>query len=118
MVNRGAVLNHDDEAGWVPAVCALGFVGTSFGVEDAARMNGRRHGDCYFAVGDLNFAANTHDCVCLGLLSGEVSELHQVAGQFRIADERGSGLLCDFNCVADMIAMSVSEEYVIDFGNG
>src|ERR1051325_11030551 len=61
VINRWPILDRDNKTSRVPAVRALGFIWTSFRIEDAARMNRGRHCDCYLTVGDLNLAANSHE---------------------------------------------------------
>ena len=116
MIDRRAILDDDYEAGRIAAIRALGFSWTSFGIEDAARVDCRRHCNCDFAVGNLDFAADAHDSVTFGSLFWKVRELHEIAGQLRIADEGGAGLSRDVDRVSNMVAMSVSEQYVIDAG--
>src|SRR6476620_4067796 len=114
MINCWTVSDRDDKPCRVPAVRSFRLVGTGLRVEDAAGMYGGSHCHHYFAIRDLNFATDTHDRVSLSLLAGEASELYQVAGQLRIADEYRPGLICDFNCVANVVAMSMCQQNVIN----
>src|ERR1051325_3324657 len=81
-------------------------------------MHRGRHGDGDFAVRYLNLAADSHDGVRLGLLLGEARELDEVAGQLRVADERRAGLLRYLDRVADVVAVAVRYEYVVDLRDG
>src|ERR1044071_5533701 len=77
-------------------------------------MNRGSHRHRYLAVRNLDFAADAHDRVSLSLLAGKVSELNEVAGQLGITNERRASEFGDFNRVADMIAVAVGQEYVIN----
>src|SRR6185436_5319061 len=117
MIDRRTILDDDHEARRIAAVRALGLTWTSLRIEDTARVDRGCHGNRDFPVSNLNLAADAHDFITFGLLFWEVCELHEVAGQLRITDKFGAGLLRDLDGIANMIAMSVSEQYVIDFGN-
>src|SRR5215216_2526888 len=117
MIDRRAILDDDHESRRIAAIRALGFIWTSFGIEDTARVDRWCHGNCDFPIGNLNLASNAHDSVTFGSLFWEVCELHEIAGQLRITDKCGAGLSRDVDRIANMVAMPVSEQYVIDFGN-
>src|SRR5215216_2182212 len=117
MIDRRTILDDDHKPRRIAAICAVGFTWTSFGVEDTARVDRWCHGNCDFPVCNLNLASNPHDSVTFSSVFWKVRELHEIAGQLRIADKCGAGLSGDFDRIANMIAMSVSKQYVIDFGN-
>ena len=115
MIDRWSIFDRHYETSGISAVGAFRFVWTSFGIENTARVDRHRHRNRHFSVSDLNLATDTHDSVSLGLLAREVCELHQITGQFRITDECCARFPGDLNCIADVIAMPMSEQYVIDF---
>src|SRR5215218_9477352 len=106
MIDRRTILDDDHEARRIASIRALGLSWTSLGIEDTARVHCRCHGDCDFPVRNLNLASNPHDPVTFGSLFWKVCELHEIAGQLRIADKCGAGFSRDFDRIADMIAMS------------
>src|SRR5215213_3382098 len=114
MIDRWTIPDDDHESGWIAAIRALGFGWTSFGIEDTARVDRRCHRYCDFPVGNLNLASDSHYSITFGLLFWKVCKLHEIAGQLRIADKCGAGLPRDFDRVTNMIAVSMSKQYVID----
>src|ERR1044072_1759606 len=72
---------------------------------------GHRYGD--FAIGDLNLAAHLHDIV-LRLFSWKISQLDEISGKFGISDQERASFLCDVNRIANVIAMTMSQQDVID----
>src|ERR1051326_1804204 len=75
---------------------------------------GHRYGD--FAIGDLNLAAHLHDIV-LRLFSWKMSELDEFSGKFGISDQERASFLCNLNRIPNVIAMTMSQQDVIDFRN-
>src|SRR6185503_5520278 len=97
MIARRTIVDDNQKARRIAAIRALGFTWTSLGIEDTARVDCGRHGNRDFPVSNLNLAADAHDFITFGLLFGEVCELHEVAGQLRITDKFGAGLLRDLD---------------------
>src|ERR1043165_6191567 len=109
MVDRWPILYHQDEARGITTIRAFRLCWSSFRIKDTARVNRRRHRDRYLSIRDLNFAADSHNSFTFGTLFGKVSQLHEVAGQLGIANEHGTCLLRNLDCIADVIAMAVSD---------
>src|SRR6185295_14913021 len=72
VIDGWSAFDHHYKARGIPAVGSLGFSWAGFGVEHAARMDRRSHGDSHFTVGDLNLTADTHDGFSFSLLTREV----------------------------------------------
>jgi hypothetical protein len=49
------------------------------GLKTLLELNCRGHGNRNFTVCDLNLATDSHDGAGLGLLAGEIRQLHQIA---------------------------------------
>src|SRR5215213_6633390 len=115
MIDRRTISDDDHESRRIAAIRALGLSWAGFGIEDTARVDRWCHRNRDFPVRNFNLASDAHDSITFGSLFRKVCELHEIAGQLRIADKCGAGLSRDFDCVANMIAMPVSKQYVIDF---
>src|SRR4030095_2791350 len=118
MIDCWAVLDRNDKTSWTSAICALRFVRTRLGIENAARMNCCSHRNHYFAVSDLNLIAHLHNVATINLLGWKVGELRKIACEFGISNQSSAGLFGDRNRIADMVAMTVREQDVVNFWNG
>src|SRR5689334_14081767 len=118
MIDRWTIFDRNHETRGIAAVGAFRFVWASLGIEDAARMDSGCHRDRHFAVRNLNLTADPYDAVCFAPFFGEVSELDEITGEFRIADKRGAGFFGDRSRVPDVISMAVRNQDVVNFANG
>src|SRR5258708_3420830 len=76
-------------------------------------MHRRRHRYGHLAIRDRDLAADTHDRIGRRLLFRESLQLYEITGKLRICDEYRTGVFCDLDSLANVIAMPVCEKYVI-----
>src|SRR5262249_23317699 len=109
MINRWPIFDDNDESGWISTISAFWFVRACFWIENAAGMDGLRHGDGHFAVCNLDFSTDTHDAVSFRLLRRKIHELYQIGRKLGIANERRTRFFRDGYRITHMIPVSVCD---------